>query len=178
MTTHFDSPTRTIQPDNWWRITFTLFKHLLVIIIIYVATNLWRSPTIPDAPELYYLKNGQAIDLITLSHQTPVLVYFWGTWCSVCHLTSPNVQTLHDDKETVLTVAVSSGRDEDLMGYMHSHSYHFYTINDQDGVQFARWGGQVTPSFVIIKNGKVNQSFTGVSPLWLLRLRLWWAKLG
>ena len=162
---------------SYWRTVFAILKYPITVIIIYIVINLWRSPTMPNAPTLYYLKDGQVVDVMSLSQNTPVLVYFWGTWCGVCRATSPNVQTLHDDGVAVLSVAVSSGSDGDLAGYMQTHGYDFYTINDRDGAEFTRWGGQVTPSFVIIKDGKASQRFTGIAPLWSLRLRLWWAQL-
>lgn len=132
----------------------------------------------PDSPKLVYQNStGQVVDVVSQSYDTPVLIYFWGSWCGVCRTTSPNVQALHADGRDVLSVAVSSGDDNELLAYMNKHGYDFYTINDQHGAVFGEWGGQVTPSFVILDDGKVAQSFTGIAPLWLLKLRLWWVGL-
>lgn len=150
--------------------------YLMMFVVIYTAINLWRSPVMPDSPKLVYQNNtGQVVDVVAQSYDTPVLIYFWGSWCGICRTTSPNVQALHADGRDVLSVAVSSGDDNELLTYMNKHSYDFYTINDQHGVVFSEWGGQVTPSFVILDDGKVAQSFTGIAPLWLLKLRMWWA---
>lgn len=152
--------------------------YLVMFVVIYTAVNLWRSPVMPDSPKLVYQNSiGQVVDVVSQSHDTPVLIYFWGSWCGVCRTTSPNVQALHADGRDVLTVAVSSGDDNELLAYMNKHGYDFYTINDQNGTVFGEWGGQVTPSFMILDDGKVAQSFTGIAPLWLLKLRLWWAGL-
>lgn len=128
----------------------------------------------PDVIDLSYQNSqGQVVDVVKTSHDKPILIYFWGSWCGVCRITSPNIQALHADGHDVLTVAVSSGDDGELLSYMSQHGYDFTTINDTDGTIFRQWQGQVTPSFVIIHRGKMTQSFTGVAPLWSLKLRLW-----
>lgn len=155
----------------------SLIKYLALFIVIYVVINLWRSPDMPNSPKLIYQNNhGHIVDVMALSHDEPVLLYFWGSWCGVCRTTSPNVQALHTQGYKVLTVAVSSGSNLELSTYMRRHGYDFYTINDEEGQMFGAWQGQVTPSFVVLTEGKMTQSFTGVAPLWLLKLRLWWAK--
>lgn len=156
---------------------FSLLKYLVIFTVVYIAVNLWRAPTLPQTPQLGYHQQGQPIDVIGQSHQAPILVYFWGSWCGVCSATSPNVQALHASGYPVLTVAVSSGNDQELGAYMSQHQYSFATINDHDGQIFRAWQGKVTPSFVILSNGKAVQSFTGVAPLWSLKFRLWWANV-
>lgn len=153
-------------------------KCAVVFLCVYVVVNWWRAPTMPDAPQLAYQDaSGQLISLTDQSHHRAVLVYFWATWCHVCRYTSPNVQAVHELGHPVLSVAVSSGTDSEIVNYMQSHDYRFATMNDDSGAQFAQWQGQVTPSFVIVKDGRAVQSFTGVAPLWSLRARLWWADL-
>lgn len=153
-------------------------KYLTLFILIYAVVNFWRAPTLPLAPQLsYHTQQGQMIDVVSSSHQAPILVYFWGSWCGVCRSTSPNVQALHDDGYHVVTVAVSSGSDQELGAYMNQHQYSFTTINDTHSQIFSTWQGKVTPSFVILSDGKAVQSFTGLAPLWSLKLRLWWANV-
>lgn len=155
----------------------TLISYVIFFVAMYLVINLWRSPTAPAHIALSYTDtHGSTTDVAMLSHERPVLVYFWGSWCGVCQLTSPNVQALHAQNHPVISVAVSSGDDGELLEYLNRHDYHFATINDGNGSLFRSWGGQVTPSFVIVRDGKVHQSFTGVSPLWLLKFRLWLAQ--
>ena len=46
-------------------ITLSTLKYLLIFIVIYMAVNLWRAPTLPDTPELRYQTNqGQIIDAV------------------------------------------------------------------------------------------------------------------
>lgn len=149
----------------------TATKYLLILLVIYGVVNWYRSPVMPDAPTLRYQQHAKQIDVMDSSHQTPVLLYFWGTWCSVCRLTTPNVQALHEQGHQVVTVAVSDDPNT-LHEYLLDKQLDFIVIDDRDGEIFRQWQGKVTPSFVIIKDGKVHQSFTGIAPLWLLKARL------
>jgi len=72
-----------------------------------------------------------------------------------------------------VTIAIKSGSDQDLHSYLNEKSYTFTTINDQNGEIFADWQGQVTPSYIILKDSKMTQGLTGIQPLWSLKLRLW-----
>ncbi|OAU96357.1 Membrane protein, suppressor for copper-sensitivity ScsD [Moraxella catarrhalis] len=120
---------------------------------------------------------GTAIDIAAISQESPVLIYFWGSWCHVCTITSPKVNQLHQDGYSVVSIAVKSGDDAQLGQYLQRHQYHFTTINDTDGQIFANWQGQVTPSFVILYQGKPVQRFTGIAPLWSLKLRMLWDRV-
>lgn len=154
----------------------SFLAYVLFFVVVYTTLNHWRAPTPPPAIDLSYTNTqGNTADVIALSHERPVLVYFWGSWCGVCRLTSPNVQTLHAEQYPVISVAVSSGDDGELLAYMNRHQYQFATLNDQDGTLFHAWQAQATPSFVIIRDGKAHQRFMGITPLWLLKMRLWLA---
>ncbi|WP_255478184.1 thioredoxin domain-containing protein, partial [Serratia sp. ME43] len=39
-----------------------------------------------------------------LSHERPLLVYFWASWCGVCRFTTPDVARLQAAGGNVLTV--------------------------------------------------------------------------
>ena len=153
----------------------TLLLYGLMFALIYTAINWWRQPVMPANPQLQLTDyQGQMIDLAALSHEQPTLVYFWGTWCSVCRITSPTIDKLASaNSYPVITIAVKSGTDQELQSYLDDNNYDFTTINDQEGHTFADWQGQVTPSYVILKEGKMTQGLTGIQPLWSLKLRLW-----
>lgn len=151
-----------------------MIGYVLIFLVMYIAINLWRAPEPPDAP-LLGLDQQMAPAVLSASQKAPVLVYFWGTWCHICHLTSPSVQALKDSGHQVLGVAVSSGDDKTLTAYLRAQGYDFNNINDADGQIFRQWQGQVTPSYAIIKDGKITQRFTGIAPVWSLKLRMWWA---
>ncbi|ELA09110.1 putative thioredoxin protein [Moraxella macacae 0408225] len=152
----------------------SFISYLVIFVVIYSLVNWWRQPVMPSAPTLqFHSVQGHSIDVNRLSTQKPVLIYFWGTWCSVCRRTSPSVQKIANNHNyPVIGVAVSSGENQDILQYMHKKDLDFITVNDDSGNIFRQWQGQVTPSYVILKNGKAVQSFTGIQPGWLLNLRL------
>lgn len=89
-------------------------------------------------------------------------------------MTSPTINKLAETNNyPVVTIAVKSGSNQELQGYLAENDYEFTTVNDQDGQIFADWEGQVTPSYVFLKDGEMTQGLTGIQPLWSLKLRLW-----
>lgn len=158
-----------------WSWLKTLVLYGIVFLVIYTAVNWWRQPVMPANPELQMTDyQGHTVDLAALSQDKPTLIYFWGTWCPICTTTSPSVNRLAAAGDyPVVTVAVQSGSNQQLTEYLTEHNYNFTTINDQQGQIFDDWQGQVTPSYVILKNGEMTQGLTGIQPLWSLKLRLW-----
>ena len=156
----------------------TVALYALMFVVIYSAVNWWRQPIMPANPQLQLTDyQGQTVDLAAMSHEHPTLVYFWGTWCSVCSFTSPTINKLATDNYHVVTVAIQSGSNQELRSYLDQHQFDFTAINDQEGDIFADWQGQVTPSYVVLENGKMTQGLTGIQPLWSLKLRLWLASV-
>ncbi|WP_296190442.1 MULTISPECIES: protein disulfide oxidoreductase [unclassified Psychrobacter] len=147
----------------------------LAFVVIYMAINWWRQPVMPANPQLQLTDyQGQSVDLAAMSRDKPTLVYFWGTWCTVCRVTSPTIDKLAAaNNYPVVTIAIKSGSNQELHSYLTEHHYQFTTINDQVGEIFADWQGQVTPSYVVLKDGEMTQGLTGIQPLWSLKLRLW-----
>jgi thiol-disulfide isomerase/thioredoxin len=152
---------------------------LLTALVISTLLDLWRSPTLPEgamrAPVT--LQDGSSTDLATLSQNKPLLVYYWASWCGVCRFTTPTVQQLWQEGENVLTVALRSGNAEQLGKGMSKKGLTFPTHNDESGDLAAKWQVGVTPTFLVIKDGKLVSSTTGWNSKWGLQLRLWWASL-
>ena len=153
----------------------TLLLYGLMFAIIYTAVNWWRQPVMPANPQLQLTDyQGQSVDLASMSKDKPTLVYFWGTWCPICSVTSPTINTLAaENNYPIVTIAIKSGSNQELHNYLNEHNYNFTTINDQEGAIFDDWQGQVTPSYVILKDGEMTQGLTGIQPKWSLKLRLW-----
>lgn len=153
----------------------TVLIYGLIFELIYTAVNWWRQPVMPANPQLQLTDyQGQAVDLAAMSENKPTLIYFWGTWCPICSVTSPTIDKLAAaDNYPVVTIAIKSGSDQQLHTYMSEHNYRFTTVNDQEGEIFDDWQGQVTPSYVILKDGEMTQGLTGIQPEWSLKLRLW-----
>lgn len=150
--------------------------YLVIFMAIYTAFTLYRQPVMPQIPTWQMtMLNGQVVDIDKMSQDGAVLLYFWGSWCHVCKHTSPAVNELAKDAP-VLTVAVSSGDDKAVSDFLVKNNYQFKTVNDETGEIFDAWQGQVTPSYVIVKDGQVVQGFVGIQPNWLLKTRLWLAR--
>lgn len=160
-----------------------LIKNILLyggmFLLFYSVINWWRQPIMPASPDLNLTTtDGQVVDIEALSQTSPVLVYFWGSWCGVCSVTSPKVNNFAQTSPyPVVTIAVQSGDNSELQTYMQGKGLNFTTINDANGEIFADWQGQVTPSYVVLENGKMTQGLTGIQPEWSLRLRLWIASV-
>ncbi len=151
-----------------------LGKYLVLLAIILTAVGWYRAPSEPADPQLQLVDlNGQLLDLQKMSKEKPLLVYFWGSWCGVCAITSPSVQNLVDDGYNVVTVAIQSGTPLQIKQYLAKKGYTFTTINAPQGKIFKEWNGSVTPSFIILDKGKMKQGLSGIQATWSLKLRLW-----
>ncbi|WP_219615054.1 protein disulfide oxidoreductase, partial [Aeromonas salmonicida] len=152
---------------------------LLFGVVISTALDFWRSPALPEGSPLptLTLQDGTTADLQAMSRDKPLLVYYWASWCAVCRFTTPTVEQLWQDGENVLTVALRSGNTQQLSKGMGKKGLTFPTHNDERGDLAARWQVSVTPSFLIVKGGKVVSTTTGWSSGLGLKLRLAWASL-
>ena len=74
-----------------------------------------------------------------------------------------------------MSIALQSGSDEEVRAYMDKQGLDFDTANDADGALSSRWKIAATPTVVLVKNGKMIHSTTGLSSYWGLRGRLWLA---
>ena len=146
---------------------------LLIVGVVSFAMDFYHSRNMPQGdaiPIVGQSIQGEDIDVIELSKNgKPVIVYFWTTWCGACKLVSPTVNSFSDSHQ-VVSVALSSGPDERVQRFIDAKKYDFPVINDLSGSISRSWGINVTPSIVIIKDGKISSITTGVtSPigLWL-----------
>ncbi|MGE6263435.1 protein disulfide oxidoreductase [Aeromonas media] len=170
--------TETATPiPRWRRWGKEALWLLLFALILSTVLDLWRSPALPEGSPLpvLTLQDGTRADLQAMSRERPLLIYYWASWCAVCRFTTPAVEQLWQDGENVLTVALRSGDITRLQQGMARKGLSFPTHNDEQGTLAARWQVNVTPSFLILKDGKVVSSTTGWSSRWGLQLRLLWA---
>lgn len=170
--------TETATPKpRWRRWGKEALWLLLFALILSTVLDLWRSPALPEGSPLpvLTLQDGTRANLQAMSRGRPLLIYYWASWCAVCRFTTPAVEQLWQDGENVLTVALRSGDNTRLQQGMARKGLSFPTHNDEQGTLAARWQVNVTPSFLILKDGKVVSSTTGWSSRWGLQLRLLWA---
>lgn len=160
---------------NWKNILIQTVQTLGLIFIISVAVDYWRKPNAPmnaaTAP-FVTLKQSQPQTLAQLSQNQTVVLYFWGSWCGICQYTSPIINDLQKNGVPVLGVALRSGSLKDVQNYMQRNQLQFDTINDEKGTLSQQWAVRVTPTIVLIKNGKVVHSTTGLASYWGLRMRV------
>ena len=149
-------------------------SYLLLLLVLGWGVDFWRAQSLASgrAPELVASSvQGESIDILLMSQEKPVLVYFWATWCSVCRAVSPSVDWFSDNYQ-VVTIALSSGEDKRIRHYLNAKEYQFTVINDAKGTVARDWGISLTPTIFIIDKGEITSVTTGfTSPLGI------WARL-
>ncbi|MGX9462196.1 redoxin domain-containing protein [Shewanella sp. A14] len=111
----------------------------------------------------------------------PTLIYFWGTWCPVCRITSPMVDLVNLKQDyQVVSIAVASGTNVDINAFMQQHHYHFDVINQHNQSQTIsfsqQWGAMALPAIYIVDtNNDIRFVTSGVTSHWGMSLRLWLA---
>lgn len=147
----------------------------VILAVVSAAIDMWRGKDMPknQLPQLQGLSlQGQVLDLHELSKDKPVLLYFWGSWCGVCTIVSPSVNTM-SEYFTVITVALSSGDKAEVNQYLKDKALNFDVLNDPDYQIGTQWSVQVTPSILVIKNGQVQHLATGYVSLFGMWWRMW-----
>lgn len=142
--------------------------------VVIFLVDLYRNrdmPRQPPVPEVLHTITGDPVDLAALSRQQPVLIYFWATWCGPCKATSPSVQWL-SRYYRVVTVAIDSGSDSEILAYLQKNGYDFPVINGNQYPLNEAFDVQVTPTLAVYRNALVSSSTVGVSTPWGLWLRL------
>lgn len=154
-----------------------LFFLGLSLIVVSIVMDYYRKPSEPVQFTNQVLTDTQNQPKIIaqISHQKPMLLYFWGSWCHYCQFTSPSVQQLHDEGVEVVGVAIKSGDAAEVNRYLSKNGYTFSTISDQTGEFYQPWGISATPTIVIIKDGQVKNHTTGLTSYWGIKTRLWFA---
>ncbi len=150
-------------------------KLLGIFLLVVIAMDWWRGKDLPleQMPAMVAdTIEGERISLMELSQDQPVIIYFWATWCPVCEYVSPAIDTM-SEYYPVVTVALSSGEDGKLAKYMAHHDYDFPVVNDPGYWLGKNWGIKVTPTILVVKNGKITSyttGFTSLPGIWLRAL--------
>lgn len=157
-------------------------QFVLLLALFAFAADWWRAPVMPEGAAQQPVRvlsgsgNGVAAEhnivLAQAAENRTVLLYFWGSWCGICRHTSPAVQRLHREGVPVIGIAVRSGSDADVLAYLRGQGWDFATANDDDGAWARQWQMKVTPTFVLLRNGRVVHTTTGVASYWGLKARL------
>lgn len=157
--------------QNW----ISNLKTLAILAVVFIGITHYQQRNMSQgtAPAIGISEHGQLTEVDY--SKGPTLVYFWGSWCPICKTTSPSVSTLAEEgKYQIISIALSSGSNEDIKSYQDEHGYKFTTINDDSGKISKQWGVAVTPSiFYVDTEGEITAISTGMTSLWGMRFRLW-----
>ena len=117
------------------------FIFLIVLFVTSIGVSSYRTSymKIDDA----ICKNGKDI------------VYFWGSWCPVCKITSPNIDHFQS-RYNIKTIAVKSGSYKEIAAYMKKNDLSFPVYSDSDGALAQRYAINVFPTTVFCKNDRVK----------------------
>jgi len=152
--------------------------NMLVLVVVVAGIRVWQQRDMVSgaASALQGLKlTGQSYTLPAYPEK-PVLVHFWATWCPNCRAEQDSIAAIAQDHPNVITVAMRSGRPEEVTRYMQEQVIDFPVVNDQDGMISSAWGIHAVPaSFIIAPDGKIRFIEVGYTTGIGLRLRLWLA---
>ena len=153
-----------------------------IILVLLTLAVMWgvdryRKPTLPanfSATPMQSI-DGNIHDIAALSHDRPLLIYVWATWCSICRFTTPAVNQLAEEGGNVVSIAMRSGDDAKLARWVDKKNLSMPVINDANGALSQAWQVSVTPTLVIVSKGNVVSTTTGWTSYWGLKARMWWA---
>jgi len=151
----------------------------LVVIALIIGINSWRTRDAVSGPAPLLSGNTLNGESYVLPRKPgePQLVYFWASWCPVCKLQDGNIATLSEEFP-VITVAMSSGTDEEIREYLEQEELELAVINDDTGEISNRWGVKGVPTtFVIDAEGEVRFVEVGYTTTPGLRVRRWLAEM-
>ncbi|WP_455222729.1 protein disulfide oxidoreductase [Kaarinaea lacus] len=148
----------------------------LVLFFLVVKAYLQRDLVQGAAPPLRATStDGRPVNLQNMQG-TPVLLYFWGTWCPVCKLQNGSVSSISKD-HPVVTVALNSGTDLEIEAFLKEKNLDFLVLGDDSGMIASEFGITGVPtSFIIDPNGNIAFTEVGYTTEWGLRFRLWLAR--
>ena len=153
--------------------------NVLLFVVVVVGIRAWqqRDMVSGTAPPLQGITLAGMPYKLSAHPGKPVLVHFWATWCPICRTEQGAIDAIARD-HAVITVAMQSGKQEDVIRFMREQGLSFPTMNDPDGSISHAWGVNAVPaSFIISPDGKIRFIEIGYTTGIGIRLRLWLAGL-
>ena len=152
--------------------------NLLLFIAVIAGVRAWQQRDMVSgaAPALQGITLAGQPYTLPAHPAKPVLVHFWATWCPICRTEQDSIASLaHDDPE-VITVAMQSGKPEEVAKFMREQGIDFPVVNDPQGSLSGTWGVHAVPaSFIVTPDGRIRFVEVGYTTGIGLRLRLWLA---
>ena len=162
---------------SWSRRVYSWLLQAALLLILLSSIHLWQTRNVASgtAPQLVgRTVQGDHFDLATA--EGPILVHFWATWCPVCRLELGNIDALYPDYG-VITVAMMSGADGEILQYLRDKGVDFPVISDPSGSIAHTWGVSGVPaSFVLDGQGNIRFIEVGYTTSLGMRARLWLAR--
>lgn len=150
----------------------------LILVVVIVGIRVWqhRGLVSGDAPSLQGITlEGQPYRLSDQRGKA-VLVHFWATWCPVCRAEQGNIAAIAQDNPNVITIAMQSGKPQEVIQYMKEQGTGFPVVNDPGNNLARAWGVHAVPTtFVISPDGQICFVEVGYTTELGLRLRMWLA---
>lgn len=149
-----------------------------VFIVLVVGIRSWqqRDMVAGAPPVLQGTTLAGSLYELPAHPSRPVLVHFWATWCAICRAEQSSIDAIAHDHPDVITVAMQSGKADEVMRHMREQGISFPVLNDANGDIAKAWGVHAVPaSFIIAPDGKISFVEVGYTSGMGLRLRLWWA---
>lgn len=158
---------------RWGRELLLLALIALAVVTVMDWLNAPQAPPAFDAQTLTTL-DGESVSLAQLSHERPLLVYFWASWCGVCRFTTPDVARLQAAGGNVLTVALRSGDDAQVKQWLARKRLALPVVNDPAGTlgAVADWRDADLRGGLAGQGGADHHR---LDQLLGMKLRLWWA---
>jgi peroxiredoxin len=152
--------------------------NVLLFVLVVAAIRAWqqRDMVSGTAPALQGVTLAGQPYTLSMHPVHPVLVHFWATWCPVCRTEQSNIAAIVQDDPNVITIAMQSGKPDEVSRYMREQGIYFPVLNDPDGRIANAWGVHAVPaSFIISPDGKIRFVEVGYTTGIGIRLRLWLA---
>lgn len=163
--------------SRWRRWTRIIIIDVLIFLVVYFSVQLWigRDALSGDAPALQgVLVSGQPVSLADFRGK-PVLVHFWASWCGICRFEHKSIDSIAEDY-TVITVMTRSGNEQEARQYLAENDIRSKVILDETGDLADSFNVRGVPaSFIINRQGEIDDVEIGYSSEWGLRARLWLA---
>ena len=150
-----------------------IFFIFIFFVFSYVINEFRKSEVTPEKLSnfRYQTIRGDIFD-INKQPDKPIIIQFWATWCKVCNFEISNMDALSKEYN-VITVAVNSGSDFDIMSFLKQKDLHMKVINDNEGKLAEKFGVSVYPStFIYDAKKELKFSETGYMSEPGLRVRI------
>lgn len=152
--------------------------NLLLFVVVVAGIRVWQQRDMVSgvAPALQGVTAAGQPYILPSHPEHPMLVHFWATWCPVCRTEQSSIAAIAHDNPHVITIAMQSGKPQEVAQYMKEHGIDFPVVNDPGGSISSAWGVHAVPaSFIIAPDGQIRFVEVGYTTEIGLRLRLWLA---